>query len=84
MSEILFAVALFMLNVVVVLMAMTIKRLSKEIGETKARLGRHQAHFFYLDSCELDNEHRIDQLEDILELKEWFDKEKGEYNGNND
>lgn len=84
MTTLLFSVALLMLNVVVVLMAMTIKRLSKEIGEIEARLGRHQAYFFYLDSRELDNETRIDQLEEVLELKEYFDKEKGEHNANND
>lgn len=33
MTEILFAVALFMLGVVLVFMAMAIKHLSKEIGE---------------------------------------------------
>ncbi len=86
MTTLLFSVVLlvltFALNLIV--MAKNIKRLSKEIDEIKVKLGRHQAYFHYLKSCELDSEHRIDQLEDMLELKEWLDNEKGEHNGNND
>lgn len=75
MIEILFPVALLVLNVVLILMAMTIKRLSKEIDEIKVKLEHHQISLDYLESCVIKNEHRIDELEDILELKEWFDKE---------
>ena len=78
MTEILFAVALFMLNVVVVLMMIIIKRLYKEICEIKEKLEFHRIKLQYLDSRELDNEKRIDQLEDMLGFKEWLDKEKGE------
>ena len=78
MTEILFAVALLMLNVVVIMLAMAIKRPSKEICEIKEKLEFHRIKLQYLESCELDNEKRIDQLEDMLELKEWLDKEKGE------
>lgn len=78
MTEILFAVALLMIDVVVVFMAMTIKRLSKEIGEIKVKLEHYQISLDYLESCDSANEHRIDELEDMLDLKEWFDKEKGE------
>lgn len=78
MTEILFAVALLVIDVVVVFMAMTIERLSKEIGEIEARLEHYQISLDYLESCDSANEHRIDELEDMLELKEWFDKEKGE------
>lgn len=77
MTEILFAVALLMLNVVVIMLAMAIKRLSKEIDEIKVKLEHHQVNLDYLESCDSANEHRIDELEDMLELKEWFDKEKG-------
>ena len=76
MTEILFAVALIMLSVTVTAMAMAIKRLSKEIGEIKVKLGHHQISLDYLESCVNYCGHKIDQLEDILELKEWFDKEK--------
>ena len=78
MSEILFAVALLMIDVVLVFMAMAIKRLSKEIGEIKVKLEHHQVNLDYLESCDSANEHRIDELEDMLDLNEWFDKEKGE------
>ena len=84
MSEILFAVALLVLNGVVVLMAMTIKRLSKEICEIEVKLEHHQVNLDYLESCDSANEHRIDELEEVLDLKEYFDKEKGEHNANND
>lgn len=84
MTEILFAVALLMIDVVLVFMAMAIKHLSKEIGEIKVKLEHYQISLDYLESCASANEHRIDELEDMLELKEWFDKEKGEHNGNND
>lgn len=82
MTEILFAVALLMLNVVVIMLAMTIKRPSKEIGEIKAKLEHYQIRLEYLESCVIANEHRIDELEDMLDLKEWFDKEKGGKNEN--
>ena len=78
MTEILFAVALLMIDVVLVFMAMAIKHLSKEIGEIEARLEHYQIGLEYLESCILANEHRIDELEDMLDLNEWFDKEKGE------
>lgn len=84
MSEILFAVALLMLNVVVIMLAMAIKRPSKEICEIEAKLEHYQISLEYLESCILANEKRIDELEDMLDLKEWFDKEKGEHNANND
>ena len=78
MSEILFAVALLVLDVVVVLLAMAIKRLFKEIDEIKVKLEHHQISLDYLESCVNYCGHKIDQLEDILELKEWLDEVKGE------
>ena len=84
MIEILFAVALLVLDFVLVLMMIIIKRLYKEICEIKEKLEFHRIKLQYVESCELDSEKRIDQLEDMLELKEWLDKEKGEHNGNND
>ena len=84
MSEILFAVALLMLNVVVIMLAMTVKHLSKGICEIEAKLQHYQIRLEYLESCVIANEHRIDELEDMLDLKEWLDEEKGEKYGNND
>ena len=73
-----------MLNVALVLMAIIIKRLSKEIDEIKEKLEHHQVNLDYLESCVDYCVHRIDELEDILDLNEWSDKVKGEHNGNND
>lgn len=84
MIEILFAVALLMRCVVLILMVTTIKHLSKGIGEIEVKVQHYQTRLEYLESFARGNEHRIDELEDMLELKEWFDKEKGEHNGNND
>ena len=78
MTEILFAVALLMLNVVLVFMAMAIKHLSKGICEIEAKLEHYRINLEYIQCCELYNEHRIDELEDILDLNEWSDKVKGE------
>ena len=73
MTTLLFSVALLVLNVVPILMAMTIKRLSKEICEIEVKLEHIRKH---LDFYQLsDHESRLDQLEEVLELKEWFDKE---------
>ena len=75
MIEILFAVALLMIDVVLVLMAIMIKRLSKEICEIEVKLEHIRKH---LDFYQLsDHESRLDQLEEVLELKEWFDNEDG-------
>ena len=79
MSEILFAVALLVLNAVLVFMAIIIKRLSNKIDEMKLY---YRIKLEYIQSCVLDNENRLDQLEDMLELKEWFDEEKGGKNEN--
>lgn len=80
---VLFAVVLIMLSVAVVGMAKFIKLMCKEIDDTKEKLEYHRKKLQYVESCELDSEHRIDQLEDMLDLKEWFDKEKGGKNENN-
>ena len=64
MIEILFAVALLMLNAVVIMLAMAIKRQSKEICEIEARLEHIRKH---LDFYQLsDHESRLDQLERIV------------------
>ena len=86
MTTLLFSVVLIVLTFALNLMVMAknIKRLSKEIDETKEKLEFHRIKFEYLESYDRNNEHRIDELEDMLDLKEWLDKEKGEHNGNND
>ena len=82
MTEILFAVDLLVLCAVLILIAIKIKCLSKEIGEIEAKLEHYRINLEYIQCGVLANEHRIDKLE--LDLKEYFDKEKGEHNVNND
>lgn len=77
MIEILFATAFLVLCVVLILMAMAIKCLSKEIGEIKEKLEYYRINLEYIKCCVLANEHRIDKLELELKLKEWPDEVKG-------
>ena len=54
-------------------MSMTVRRLSEEIGELKEVVEHIRKH---LDFYQLsDHEKRLDQLEEVLELKEYFDEE---------
>ena len=77
MTEILFVVDLLVLCAVLILIVIKIKCLSKEICEIEAKLEHYRINLEYIQCCVLANEHRIDKLEDMLDLKEWFDKEKG-------
>lgn len=73
MTEILFSLALIVLTVALIAMSMTVKHLSDEIDELKEELEHIRKH---LDFYQLsDHEKRLDQLEEVLDLKEWFDKE---------
>ena len=57
---------------------MVIKEMSEEIEELKEKLEQHRARLNYLNFdylSILDIEERLDQLEEALELKEYFDKE---------
>ena len=47
----------------------------QEIDELKEKLEQHHINLKYLNSCELEHESRLNQLEEALELKEYFDKE---------
>lgn len=75
MTTLLFPITLIVLTISLIVMSMTIKHLSKEIDELKEKLEFHRIKLQYIESCELDNEKRLDQLEVVLELKEYFDKE---------
>ena len=73
MTEILFSLALVVLTVALIAMSMTVKHLSEEIDEQKEVLEHIRKH---LDFYQLsDHEKRLDQLEEVLELKEYFDEE---------
>ena len=73
MTEILFSLALVVLTVALIAMSMTVKHLSEEIDELKEVVEHIRKH---LDFYQLsDHEKRLDQLEEVLELKEYFDEE---------
>lgn len=75
MIIVMFSIVLVVLAVSTILIAVPIKRLSDEIDELKEKLEFHRIKLQYVESCELDNEKRLDQLEKVLDLKEYFDKE---------
>ena len=64
-----FSLALVVL-IVTFIMFMDLKYLSKEVDDLKEKLERHQKLHDWQD-----HEKRIDQLEEALELKEYFDNE---------
>ena len=73
MTTLLFSLALVVLTVALIAMSMTVKHLSEEIDELKEVLEHIRKH---LDFYQLsDHEKRLDQLEEALELKEYFDEE---------
>ena len=73
MTTLLFSLALVVLTVALIAMSMTVRRLSEEIDESKEVVEHIRKH---LDFYQLsDHEKRLDQLEEVLELKEYFDEE---------
>lgn len=73
MTTLLFSLALVVLTVALIAMSMTVKHLSEEVDELKEVLEHIRKH---LDFYQLsDHEKRLDQLEEVLELKEYFDEE---------
>ena len=75
MTKLLFTLALVVMSVALIAISMAVKHLFKEIDELKEKLEFHRIKLQYVESCELDNEKRLDQLEKVLDLKEYFDKE---------
>ena len=60
--------------VLILLLAIVVKRMAQEINELKEKLEQHQMKLKQLDFCNLsDYEERLDQLEEALELKEYYD-----------
>ena len=78
MNEFLPFIVIIILIVALVLLVMFIKQMSDEIDELKEKLEQHRIRLNYLDFDYLsisDIEKRLNQLEEALELKEYFDKE---------
>lgn len=78
MNEFLPFIVIIILIVALILWVMVVKQMSGEIGELKEKLEQHRIKLNYLNFDYLsisDIEKRLDQLEEELELKEYFDKE---------
>ena len=75
MTTLLFSLALVVLTVALIGMLRTINHLLKEIYEIKEKLEFHRIKLKILDFYDFsEHEKRLDQLEKVLELKEYFDK----------
>ena len=76
MNEFLPFIVIIILIVALTFLVMVVKQLSDEIGELKEKLEHHRIKLKKLDFYNLsDHEKRLDQLEEVLELKEYFDEE---------
>ena len=61
---------------VLILLTIAVKRMAHEIDELKEKLEQHRIKLKQLDFYNLsEHEKRLDQLEEVLELKEYFDEE---------
>lgn len=76
MTTLLFPLALVVLTVALILLIIAVKCVACEIDELKEKLEHHRIKLKYLDDYTLpDYKRRLDQLEEVLELKEYFDEE---------
>ena len=76
MTALLFSLALIVLTVALILLAIVVKGMAREIDELKEKLEHHRIKLKYLDDYTLlEHERRLDQLEELFELKEYFDGE---------
>lgn len=76
MNEFLPFIVIIILIVALVLLVMVVKQMSDEIGELEEKLEQHRIKLKQLDFYNLsEHEQRLDQLEEVLELKEHFDEE---------
>ena len=70
-----FSIILFMIIIpVLILLTIAVTLMKGEMDDLKERLEQHQMKLKQLDFCNLsDYEERLDQLEEALELKEYYD-----------
>lgn len=74
MMDILFSLALVVLIVALILLIIAVKCMACEIDELKEKLEHHRIKLKYLDDYTLpEYKRRLDQLEEVLELKEYYD-----------
>ena len=77
MNQFLPFIVIIILIGALVLLVIVIKNMSDEIGELKGELEKHRARFNYLEfdySSISDLEERLDKLEELLELKEFYEQ----------
>lgn len=68
--------SLVVLIVALILLTMAVKCMAREIDELKEKLEHHRIKLKYLDDYTLqEHERRLDQLEELFKLKEYFDGE---------
>lgn len=85
MTEVLLHLLSIVIITVLILLTIAVKRMSHEIDELKVKLEHHRIKLNYLEFDYLsisDYEKRLYQLEEALELKEYFDKESLNKKGN--
>lgn len=79
MNEVFSSITIIILIGALVLLVMVIKQMSDEIGELKEELEKHRERFNYLEfdySSISYLEERLDKLEELLELKEFYEQEQ--------
>ena len=69
-----FSIILFMITLSIILLTITVALMKCAINDLKKELEQHQMKLKQLDFCNIsDYEERLDQLEEALELKEYYD-----------
>lgn len=69
-----FSIILFMIIPVLILLTIAVALMKCTINDLKKEVEQHQMKLKQLDFCNLsDYEERLDQLEEALELKEYYD-----------
>ena len=69
-----FSIILFMITLSIILLTIAVALMKCAINDLKKELEQHQMKLKQLDFCNIsDYEERLDQLEEALELKEYYD-----------
>ena len=69
-----FSIILFMITLSIILLTIAVALMKCAINDLKKEVAQHQMKLKQLDFCNLsDYEDRLDQLEDALELKKYYD-----------
>lgn len=75
MTEILPYILFIVRIAVLILLTIAVKRMAHEIDELKEKLEHHRIKLKQLDFYNLsDHEKRIDKLEELIELKEFYEQ----------